>query len=80
MIPKNGKAKELGVVNANFIRKQLFLRLFTPTRFILPVEMCAVLSFEAWGRKMGSQDIFLGRVSPYTSRLFCFSLVVSCLI
>ena len=32
------------------------------SRFILPVDMCAELSFEVIGRKVGTQDTFLGRV------------------
>ncbi|CAM9193761.1 unnamed protein product [Scytosiphon promiscuus] len=37
-------------------------------QFILPVEMCAVLSFEVWGHKMGSQDTFFGRASLRSTR------------
>ncbi|CAM9640751.1 unnamed protein product, partial [Ectocarpus sp. 12 AP-2014] len=36
--------------------------------FILPLEMCAELSFDVWGRKMGNQDTFLGRASLRSTR------------
>lgn len=46
-------------VRLNFL--SIYVAFFT--RFILPDSMCAELSFEVLGRKMGDQDVFLGRVS-----------------
>ncbi|CAM9549952.1 unnamed protein product, partial [Laminaria digitata] len=37
-------------------------------QFILPGDMCAELSFEVIGRKVGNQDTFLGRATMRCTR------------